>query len=82
MTKTETKTPAPTLEELIAELDQIVRRMESQEQPLENTLEDFARGMKLAGQCRERLRQAEQKIAVIMEENGMLQEKPFPPPAA
>jgi exodeoxyribonuclease VII small subunit len=57
-----------TFESSLAELEQIVKKLEDGEQPLEDSLKLFEDGVKLARECRERLTQAERRIEVLMKE--------------
>ena len=76
--------PAPaakdkTLEQYLEEMNEISRRMESHEQPLDQALKDFEQGMKIVKICREKLNDMEQKISILMQENGQMHEKEFNP---
>jgi exodeoxyribonuclease VII small subunit len=63
MANTETKpTEKLIYEEAYAELEQIVARLESGEQPLEEALTLFERGQKLTKHCAELLARAELKV--------------------
>lgn len=57
-------------EKSLAELEKIVRRMEQGEQPLEQTLKDFERGMALSEQCRKRLDAAQQRVEKLVARHG------------
>ena len=60
------KTPAtPDFEAALAELEQIVARLEQGELPLEESLRQFERGVALTRQCQKALSQAEQKIRIL-----------------
>lgn len=50
----------------LAELEQIVSRLEDGDLPLEESLELFEKGIKLSRECRERLTSAERRIEVLM----------------
>ncbi len=54
------------------ELEKIVEKMESRNMPLEEMISRFQRGTKLIEQCREKLKEAEQKIQIL--ENGQLRD--------
>ncbi|MGR3914022.1 MAG: exodeoxyribonuclease VII small subunit [Gammaproteobacteria bacterium] len=60
----------PDFETSMAELETIVRRMEQGEQPLEQALEDFERGMVLAEQCRKSLESAQQRVDKLVKKHG------------
>jgi exodeoxyribonuclease VII small subunit len=66
-------------EAALARLEQIVRDLEAGELPLETAIENFQEGMKLAKICRDKLEQAEQKIEMLVKENGEFLKKPFQP---
>lgn len=68
-----------TFEEALARLEQVVRELETGELPLEKAIDHFQEGMKLAKLCREKLDQAEQKIEMLVQENGEFLKKPFNP---
>lgn len=68
-----------TFESALARLEQVVRDLESGELPLEKAIENFQEGMKLAKICRDKLDQAEQKIEMLVKENGEFLKKPFQP---
>lgn len=56
---------AKTFEKSLDELEQIVRSLEEGDMPLEESLELFERGVKLARECRDRLAKAEKRIEVL-----------------
>lgn len=64
-------------EEALTRLEKIVRELEAGEIPLEQAIENFQEGMKLARICREKLDQAEQKIEILVAEAAGLGKKPF-----
>jgi exodeoxyribonuclease VII small subunit len=68
-----------TFESALERLEQIVRDLESGELPLEKAIENFQEGMKMAKICRDKLDQAEQKIEMLVKENGEFLKKPFNP---
>lgn len=51
------------------ELEKLVRRMESGEQSLEQSLEDFEQGVALMKQCHQSLRSVEQKVEMLVKDN-------------
>jgi len=53
---------APTFEQALDELDALVRRMESGELTLDESIAAYRRGAELARFCQSRLAQAEQEI--------------------
>lgn len=50
------------LEKSLAELEAITKRMEKGEQPLQDAMRDFERGMELAETCRKHLANAQQRV--------------------
>ncbi len=57
-----------TFREAAAELDGIVRMLESNTMELEDTLQAYERGVKLIAALQKRLAEAEQKVDVLMGE--------------
>jgi exodeoxyribonuclease VII small subunit len=64
-------------EKNLAELEQLVKRMESGELSLEDSLAAFETGIKLTRECQQSLLAAEQKVQVLLEENGKLVSRDF-----
>lgn len=62
-----------TFEENIQELEDIVKKLESGEVPLDDAIESFTSAMKLAKKCDEKLKSAEEQINKILTENGKLE---------
>jgi exodeoxyribonuclease VII small subunit len=56
------KRPAPNFEADLAELEQLVARMERGDLTLEEAIGTFERGVALARSCQQALRDAEQKV--------------------
>lgn len=56
-------------EKSLAELEQIVGRLESGDLPLEESLELFEKGIKLSRECRTRLTDAERRIEILMKDS-------------
>lgn len=52
------------------ELETIVSQMEQGELSLEDALQRFERGIVLARHSQQKLKQAEQKVQILMEQNG------------
>lgn len=57
-------------EENLAELEQIVQRLESGEIALEDALNEFQKGMKLSKELQETLHQAEKTLVKVMQADG------------
>ncbi len=64
-------------EEALAELEQLVERMEQSTLPLEESLKLFERGVQLTRACQNALKEAEQKVQILQVENGEPTLKPF-----
>lgn len=64
-------------EQAVAELERIVERLENGDVPLEQAIELFQQGMELSHLCNHKLEQVEQKIEILLEEEGSLVRKPF-----
>jgi exodeoxyribonuclease VII small subunit len=54
------------LEQTLEELEQLVERLEEGEMPLNQALREFERGIKLTRQCQSVLKEAEQKIEILL----------------
>lgn len=52
----------------LAELEQIVAKLEDGDLPLEQSLQLFEKGIKLSRECRERLTKAERRIEILMKD--------------
>jgi len=57
-------------ESALNELEKLVEKMELGESSLEQSLVDFERGVVLTRQCQESLKSAEQKVQILLEQNG------------
>ncbi len=69
---------APSFEQALEQLEQLVERLEDGQIPLEDSLKDFEKGVALVRQLRERLDQAQQRVEKIMEtEGGKLEAQPM-----
>jgi exodeoxyribonuclease VII small subunit len=66
-------------ESALAELEKILKRMERGEQPLEEALKDFERGVALTHSCRKRLQDAEQRVEKLVTRDGVHTSEPFEP---
>ncbi len=78
---TRAKPATPDFEAALAELEQIVHRLEQGELSLEESLRQFERGVELTRGCQKALRQAEQKIQILSKKDdgdAVLQD--FAPP--
>jgi len=78
---TRQKSATPDFEAALAELEQIVERLEQGELPLEESLRQFERGVELTRSCQKALRLAEQKISILSRGPAGESAEPFTPPA-
>lgn len=69
--------PLPTFEARLAELETVVKQLESGEIPLEQALELFERGVKLSETCRKQLEEAETRVEILTRRGGAMQAEPF-----
>ena len=61
----------------LGQLERLVEQMEDGELSLEESLKAFEQGVKLTRECQQALKQAEQKVQLLMEQNGELVATPF-----
>ena len=66
-----------TFEASLAELEEIVTKLEDGDLPLEASLELFEKGIKLSRECRERLTNAERRIEVLTKDANGLRAEPL-----
>lgn len=71
------KKTTPSFEQALTELQDVVERLESGELSLEESLTAFEQGVRLSRDCQNALSQAEQKVQILLERDGQLQEAPF-----
>jgi exodeoxyribonuclease VII small subunit len=58
------------LEKSIADLETLVDELESGDLPLEKAMKKFEEGIKLTRQCQAALKEAEQKVEVLVQSAG------------
>lgn len=68
---------APTFEESLAELEQLVETMEKGELSLEESLQSFEKGIALTKNCQEALTAAEQKVEILSQADPGADLEPF-----
>jgi len=61
----------------LTQLETLVEKLENSEFTLEQSLQAFESGVKLTRQCQQALSQAEQKVQLLIEENGQSQATAF-----
>lgn len=71
------KKKALDFEESLGALEALVQKMEQGDMSLEQSLEAFEQGVRLTRECQQRLQQAEQRVQLLMEQNGELQARDF-----
>ncbi len=64
-------------EKALEELEELVSSMEDGELSLEGSLQAFEKGIKLTRECQAALKKAEQKVQVLINENGDTEEMEF-----
>lgn len=69
-------------EESLERLEEITREMERGDLPLESSLKKFDEGMKLAEFCSKRLDEAQKRIDILTNKDGVLTAEPFTDPGA
>jgi exodeoxyribonuclease VII small subunit len=70
------------LEKSLAELEALVERLESGELSLQQALKEFERGVKLTRQCQTALKEAEQKVEILLKRADDAEPVPFEPDAS
>ena len=66
-------------EETVRELEQVVRRLESGELSLDDSLKAFEQGVQLARSCEDKLTQAKSKVEMLVKQAGETKLQPFSP---
>ena len=64
-------------EQALVELEAVVERLEHGELPLEEAMRQFERGVELARTCQESLKQAEQKVEILLRKAPDVEPQPF-----
>jgi exodeoxyribonuclease VII small subunit len=77
--KPDAPSPAPTFEESVAQLEQIVTAIESGQIGLEESLAKYEHGMQLVQRCRAILDKAEKRIEQLTEGKDGLAAEPLNP---
>lgn len=72
-----TETDLPSLEQSLAEIDQLIDKMEKNELTIEQSLNNFERGIKLIKHCQKILTEAEQKVQILIHTNDQDQLLPY-----
>ena len=57
-------------EESLESLEEIVKKLETGDVPLDDAIDEFNKAMKLAKSCDEKLKKAEESITKMVKDNG------------
>ncbi len=68
---------APSFEDGLQQLEEVVSQLEDGDLPLEKSLELFEKGMKLSEGCRKQLQEAETKVEILLRKDGEIEPEPF-----
>ena len=71
------KKATPDFEKALNELESLVEQMEQGEMGLEESLKAFERGIALTRTCQQALKEAEQKVQVLIERDGKTELQPL-----
>lgn len=66
----EKKVKELSFEENLEQLEEIVKKLEAGDVPLDDAIEEFNKAMKLSKACDEKLKKAEETITKLVKENG------------
>ena len=81
--KPETKpdgTKKPAFEQSLARLEEIVRKLESANLPLDDAMKLFEEGVGLSRECQKQLEEAEGRVEILLKKaDGKLAAEPFEP---
>jgi exodeoxyribonuclease VII small subunit len=67
----------PTLEHSLTEISDLIAKMEKSDLTLDQSLNHFERGMGLVRHCQKILTEAEQKVQILVQNNGQESLIPF-----
>ncbi len=65
------------LEKALIDLEALVERLESGELKLDEALKEFEQGVKLTRQCQAALREAEQKVEILLQKTAEAETAPL-----
>lgn len=68
---------APDFEQALAALEALVEKMEDGDLSLEESLSAFEQGVKLTQECQRALGEAQQRVQVLMQQDGATRVVPF-----
>ena len=69
----------PSFEKGLAELEAVVKELESGDLPLDRALSLFERGMTLSAACRKQLEEAETRVETLIRRGDKVRAVPFEP---
>jgi exodeoxyribonuclease VII small subunit len=72
-----TQAKEPDFEQALAELEQLVERLERGDLPLDEALKSFERGVALKRPCQSSLKSAQQKVEILLKKSGQAELAPF-----
>ena len=61
-----------TFEEELLELEEIVKKLETGEVPLDDAIKEFTKAMELSKKCDEKLKKAEEAITKLVNKDGTI----------
>ncbi|GMQ88389.1 MAG: exodeoxyribonuclease VII small subunit [Gammaproteobacteria bacterium] len=67
----------PDFETALAELEALVEKMEQGDLSLDESLQQFERGIQLTRCCQQALKDAEQKVQILLKKDGQETLEPF-----
>lgn len=70
--------PQESFEEALTRLESLVKQLEKGDLTLEESLVAFEQGIKLTRHCQQSLQSAEQKVKMLIEEQGSVSIQTFP----
>ncbi len=71
------KKAIPDFEKALSELESLVEQMEQGNMGLEESLKAFERGIVLTRSCQQALKEAEQKVQILLERDGKTDIEPL-----
>ena len=74
---TSKKAKSVDFEQALGELESVVDRLEHGELPLDEALKQFERGIELARGCQDALKQAEQRVEILLQKTPDAEPEPF-----
>ncbi len=64
-------------EDAVKKLEEIIHNLEDQDMELDESLKLFQEGVELYQYCHKKLNEAEEKISMIIDDNGIVKQIPF-----